>query len=64
MLELSRSVHFDWRLAPYEIEVNLVHLNNLMKQKIVSKSDGEILEKGLLELAGEIGSGKFTYNND
>ena len=64
MLELSRSVHFDWRLAPYEIEVNLVHLNNLMKQKIVSKSDGEILEKGLLELAGEIGGGKFTYNND
>ena len=64
MRDLSRSVHFDWRLAPYEIEVNLVHLNNLLKQKIVSKSDGEILEKGLLELAGEIGSGKFTYNND
>jgi len=64
MRDLSRSVHFDWRLAPYEIEVNLVHLNNLIKQKIVSKSDGEILEKGLLELAGETGSGKFTYNND
>jgi len=64
MRELSRSVHFDWRLAPYEIEVNLVHLNNLIKQKIVSKSDGEILEKGLLELAGEIGSGQFIYNND
>ena len=45
MRELSRSVHFDWRLAPYEIEVNLLHLNNLIKQKIVSKSDGEILEK-------------------
>ena len=62
--DLSRSVHFDWKLAPYEIEVNLVHLKNLLKQKIVSKSDGEIIEKGLLELAGEIGSGKFTYNND
>ena len=37
MRDLSRSVHFDWRLAPYEIEVNLVHLNNLIKQKIVSK---------------------------
>jgi len=64
MRDLSRSVHFDWRLAPYEIEVNLVHLNNLIKQKIISKSDGEILQKGLLDLAGEIGSGKFTYNND
>ena len=64
MRDLSRSVHFDWRLAPYEIEVNLVHLSNLIKQKIVSKSDGEILHKGLLDLADEIGSGKFTYNND
>ena len=64
MRDLSRSVHFDWRLAPYEIEVNLVHLHNLIKQKIISKSDGQTLEKGLLELAGEIGSGKFTYNND
>ncbi|MCX6449066.1 MAG: argininosuccinate lyase, partial [Actinobacteria bacterium] len=25
MAALSRSVEFDWRLAPYEIEVNLVH---------------------------------------
>jgi argininosuccinate lyase len=64
MRDLSRSVHFDWRLAPYEIEVNLAHLHNLIKQKIISKSDGQTLEKGLLELAGEIGSGKFTYNND
>ena len=64
MRDLSRSVHFDWRLAPYEIEVNLVHLHNLIKQKIISKSDGQTLEKGLLELAGEIGNGKFTYNNN
>ncbi len=64
MRDLSRSVHFDWRLAPYEIEVNLVHLHNLIKQKIISKSDGQTLETGLLELAGEIGSGKFTYNDD
>jgi argininosuccinate lyase len=61
MRNLSRSVKFDWRLAPYEIEVNLVHLENLVTQKILSKSDGEILRKGLVELAGEIGSGKFTY---
>ena len=64
MRALSRSVHFDWRLAPYEIEVNLVHLSNLINQKIVSKSDGEILRKGLLDLAGEIGNGKFSYNSD
>ena len=62
MRNLSRSVHFDWRLAPYEIEVNLVHLSNLINQKIVSKSDGEILQKALVDLAADIGSGKFSYN--
>jgi argininosuccinate lyase len=64
MRDLSRSVHFDWRLAPYEIQVNLAHLSNLIEQKILSKSDGQILQKGLFDLAAEIGSGKFTYNQD
>ena len=64
MRNLSRSVHFDWRLAPYEIEVNLVHLSNLINQKIVSKSDGEILQKALVDLAADIGSGKFIYNQE
>ena len=58
---LSRSVHFDWRLAPYEIEVNLVHLKSLVAQSVVSKEEGGKIEKALLQLATEIGSGKFTY---
>jgi len=58
---LSRSVHFDWRLAPYEIEVNLVHLKNLVAQAVISKDDGAKIQVALLELATEIGSGKFTY---
>jgi argininosuccinate lyase len=64
MSALSRSVHFDWRLAPYEIEVNLVHLENLIQLNIVSNPDGEILRTALLELAADIGSGKFTYTNE
>ncbi len=64
MNALSRSVHFDWRLAPYEIEVNLVHLQNLVSQKILSKEDGETLRKALTELASEIGSGKFFYSEE
>jgi len=35
LLALSRSVHFDWRLAPYEIEVNLAHLKNLENQSVI-----------------------------
>jgi argininosuccinate lyase len=63
MRNLSRSVHFDWRLAPYEIEVNLVHLSNLVQVGVVSKNDGATLKKGLLDLAKKIGEGSFIYDD-
>ena len=61
MSALSKSVHFDWRLAPYEIEVNLIHLENLIEQKIIAKEDGATLKSALLELAVDIGQGAFSY---
>jgi argininosuccinate lyase len=64
MSNLSRSVHFDWRLAPYEIEVNLVHLENLINLKIISKDDGATIRKALLEIAQDIGSGKFSFSDE
>ncbi len=63
MAALSRSVHFDWRLAPYEIEVNLIHLKNLVDQVVVSKENGKKIENALLDLAKDIGSGSFKYTD-
>jgi argininosuccinate lyase len=63
MAALSRSVHFDWRLAPYEIEVNLIHLKNLVEQGVVSKENGKNIESALLDLAKDIGSGSFKYTD-
>ena len=63
MAALSRSVHFDWRLAPYEIEVNLIHLKNLVEQGMVSKENGKKIESALLDLAKDIGSGSFKYTD-
>jgi argininosuccinate lyase len=60
---LSRSVHFDWRLAPYEIEVNLIHLKNLVEQGVVSKENGRKIESSLLDLAKDIGSGSFKFTD-
>ena len=37
MRDLSRSVHFDWRLAPYDLDSSQVHLTNLLNSKIVSQ---------------------------
>ncbi|MCX6447433.1 MAG: argininosuccinate lyase [Actinobacteria bacterium] len=63
MAALSRSVHFDWRLAPYEIEVNRIHLKNLVDQGVVSKENGKKIESALLDLAKDIGSGSFKYTD-
>jgi argininosuccinate lyase len=63
MAALSRSVHFDWRLAPYEIEVNLIHLKNLVEQGVVSKENGKKIESALLDLAKDIGSGSFKFTD-
>jgi len=63
MAALSRSVHFDWRLAPYEIEVNLIHLKNLVEQGVVSKENGKNIESALLGLAKDSGSGSFKYTD-
>ena len=63
MTALSKSVHFDWRLAPYEIEVNLIHLKNLVEQDVVSKENGKKIESALLQLAKDIGSGSYKYTD-
>jgi len=63
MAALSKSIHFDWRLAPYEIEVNLIHLKNLVEQDVVSKENGKKIESALLQLAKDIGSGSFKYTD-
>jgi argininosuccinate lyase len=63
LLALSRSVHFDWRLAPYEIEVNLAHLKNLENQSVIGRDDSAKIRQALIDLAKEIGNGKFIYNS-
>ena len=34
---LSRSVEFDWRLAPYDIKVNLAHLDGLIASGVIDR---------------------------
>ena len=35
MFALSRSVHFDWRLAPYDLRSSLAHVAILQEKKII-----------------------------
>ena len=60
---LSRSVDFDWRLAPYDIKVNLAHLDGLVASGVIASGNGEVIRAGLKALGNEIIAGKFTYND-
>ena len=57
---LSRSAHFDWRLAPYDIRSSLAHLSVLESSKLVSKDDAAAIRGALKELAAEVSKGSFV----
>jgi argininosuccinate lyase len=63
MAKLSRSVDFDWRLAKYDVRVNLAHLSGLVANGIVSKGNGEVIRAGLKALYVEIENGKFSFDS-
>jgi argininosuccinate lyase len=56
---LSRSVGFDWRLAPYDLRSSLAHLAVLEKSSLISKEDSATIRGALKELIDEVASEKF-----
>jgi argininosuccinate lyase len=57
---LSRSVHFDWRLAPYDLRSSKAHLAILKKSGLIATKDAEAIAQALNELSTEVTSGKFV----
>lgn len=57
---LSRSVHFDWRLAPYDLRSSLAHLAVLQSSGLLADSVSEEIRGALKELITEVASGKFV----
>jgi len=58
---LSRSVQFDWRLAPYDVRVNIAHVAGLARAGILKTDDARAITVALRELGSEIAAGRFTY---
>lgn len=56
---LSRSVQFDWRLAPYDLVSSLAHVKALETGRLISEETAEALRKALRELLAEVKSGAF-----
>jgi argininosuccinate lyase len=57
---LSRSIHFDWRLAPYDLRSSKAHLAVLKKCGLIASKDADVIAKALNELSTEVISGKFV----
>lgn len=56
---LSRSVHFDWRLAPYDLRSSLAHLEILESSGLLEKKVASDIRGALKELLKEVATGKF-----
>lgn len=57
--KLSRSVHFDWRLAKYDIAGSIAHAKALQSAGYLNLAESEKLEKSLKELLKRVESGGF-----
>ena len=57
---LSRSIDFDWRLAPYDLRSSLAHLSVLEKAKLLRPTDAIAIRAALKELQEEVSLGTFA----
>ena len=60
---LSRSVHFDWRLAPYDLRSSLAHLGVLESSQLLTADVAAKIRTALQELTREVADGTFIYND-
>ena len=59
LVALSRSTHFDWRLAPYDLAGSRAHARVLYRAGLLSEADLEALLRGIDELAADVAAGTF-----
>ena len=57
---LSRSVHFDWRLAKYDIAGTRAHIKALMSAGYLTNLEHEKLDRSLVELLNRVEAGSFV----
>ncbi|QKV91678.1 argininosuccinate lyase [Streptomyces sp. NA02950] len=58
--KLSASVHFDWRLAPYDIAGSRAHARVLHTAGLLTADELERMLEGLDRLEADVASGDFT----
>ncbi|MBY6708307.1 argininosuccinate lyase [Rhodococcus sp. BP-241] len=59
MAALSKSTHFDWVLAPYDVRASKAHARVLNSAGLLTAGDLEAMLTGLDQLAADVDSGAF-----
>lgn len=62
MATLSRSVQFDWRLAPYDLKQSAAHAKVLHAAGLLSDAELELMLDGLAKLSENVIDGTFVAN--
>ena len=60
LVELSRSTHFDWRLAAYDLDGSRAHAHVLAAAGLLGPDDLSALIAGIDALAGDVEAGGFV----
>ncbi len=63
-LAYSASIHYDWRLYPYDIAGSIAHARMLAKQGIITEQEAATIVKELNSIGEEISEGKFQFKTE
>ena len=58
----TESISFDWRLAPFDIEGSLAHVQTLVKAKLLTLLEGRKLSGGLREVKKLLETGRLPMD--
>src|SRR5436305_13153154 len=59
----NRSVEFDWRLAPYDVDQSLAHIRALREVGVLTDEELETLDEGLHSVGAELERGGFRFDD-
>src|SRR3954447_4213706 len=60
LVALSRSTHFDWQLAPYDLAGSRAHARVLHRAGLLTEEELEQMIGALRELSTEVAAGTFA----
>ncbi len=64
ILDFTKSISFDKKLALYDIEGSIAHARMLGKCRIITRKDTALLVKGLREILNRLSQGKISFDSE